>query len=171
MGKGASFLCLLVLVFGLSCKGSDSETHRRLSPAPSAAISFEQAFGVISHSCFPCHNVQTLPEVIRRTRRLKVEALGGEERLRLLVELENLYLLLKEGAPLNFVGKPEIHAQFESMPGELYTMLENGVMSPPWAPELMKAIGWPEVLYQPLTPEKRITLMLYVKPFSEKYLR
>lgn len=169
MGKGFYFSPLFMLVFGLACKGPSSESSRRL--VPSAAISFEQAFGVVSRSCFPCHHPQTLPEVIRRTRRLTDEEVGGEEPLRLLAELENLYVSLKAGVPLNFVGKREIHAQFESMPGELYTMLEHGVMSPPWAPELMKAIGWPEALYQPLTPEKRVTLMLYAKPFSEKYLR
>jgi len=164
---------LNVLMFGLflSCapeaKKAPEETQNTASQAQN--VSFEAAFSVITASCMPCHNVATLPTVIEKTRKASFSELDGEERVRIVNDLENLLAALKAGEPLNLVGEKEIQANFAAMPGELYTMLEKGVMSPAWAPALMKEIQWPQ--YQPLTPEKRVLLMQYAKPFSEKYLR
>lgn len=163
----------MVLNLGLflSCAPESKQVPKQEqnSSAQAQKVTFDQAFAVVSASCMPCHNLATLPAVIEKTRQASFQELDGEERVRIIHELEKLLEALKAGEPLNLVGEKELHQNFESMPGELYTMLEKGVMSPNWAPALMQQIQWPK--YQPLTPENRVLLMQYAKPFSEKYLR
>ncbi|PIQ24430.1 hypothetical protein COW36_24575 [bacterium (Candidatus Blackallbacteria) CG17_big_fil_post_rev_8_21_14_2_50_48_46] len=117
----------------------------------------------------PCHNHQTLPEVIVKTQSLNAQNIAGESRIRILKELKELRTAQASGSPLSFMREEDLKNQFLAMPGEFYNLLEKGNMPPSWAPELMKQIKWP--YYKPLTPKNRVLLLQYAKPYSEKYLR
>lgn len=158
-------VCLLAWL--VSCE--PNQHTRAATPAPSQSTDplFEQAFKVISSSCMPCHNRNTLPEVIARTQQADFKDIDGDTKLRILGELEGLQEAMKEGTPFSFTSREEMLKFFEAAPGELYTMVEKGVMPPPWATPLMKQIQLP---YVPLTPEKRVLILQFAKPYSEKYL-
>ena len=125
---------------------------------------------ILTASCMPCHSRTALPQVIERTKQASFPSVDGESRERILAELEELQLYIDEGLPISFAeDETELHKFFKSTPGEFYMMLEKGIMPPPWAPDLMKQINWPD--YKHLTTEERIELLKYSKPYSEKYLR
>jgi hypothetical protein len=152
-----------------ACEPSSPQTETHSAPTLTTSESdFQAAFAVIGKSCRPCHNRATLPEVIQRTRAATFSDIDGDTRVRLLSELEGLYGRMKDGEALSFTSESEIKRFLNEGPGEFYIMLEKGVMAPPWAPALMKHIGWEE--YVPLTVENRVKLLKFAKPYSEKFL-
>jgi hypothetical protein len=107
--------------------------------------------------------------VIDRLKAAKFSTVDGEDRIRVLKELEGLKEMQDSGSALGFSsGQEELMNLFESVPGGFFIMLEKGVMPPPWAPALMEAIDWPN--YERLSIENRIKLLQFAKPYSEKYL-
>lgn len=139
------------------------------SAATASPVVYSEVFKITYASCLPCHNRKTLPQVIERLKTAKVSTIDGEDRMRVLRELEGLQELLDSGSALGFSsGEKELMDLFESVPGGLFTMLEKGVMPPPWAPALMDAIDWPN--YARLTIDNRIKLLQFAKPYSEKYI-
>ncbi|MBF2055570.1 MAG: hypothetical protein IGS03_19130 [Candidatus Sericytochromatia bacterium] len=129
-------------------------------------------YPILHRSCMPCHNSGTLPQVIERVQNTDfppVDGDPGQTRERLLAELEELQQAMRDGLPLSYTNKEKVHQNFAMLPGEMYLLLEKGVMPPPWGPELLKAIGWED--YKPLTAEERVTLLRYAKPYSQPFLR
>ncbi len=150
---------------------ADSNAAAVLNQSASVAPGddFAEVQKILLSSCMPCHNRQNLPVVIDRVKKASFKDIDGDTRLRILGELEELEQYMKDGMPISFTGKEEVHKFFNATPGEFYMMLEKGLMPPPWAPELMKQIEWPS--YQKITIEKRLTLLKYAKPYTQKYLR
>lgn len=163
LGMLLSLTCLIGWLVG--CE-PDQQTRTNTSNQ-STDPAFEQAFTVISSSCMPCHNRNSLPQVIARARQADFKEIAGDTKPRILGELEELQEAMKAGTPFSFTSREEMLKFFEAAPGELYTMVEKGVMPPPWAVPLMKQIQWP---YVPLTPAKRVLILQFAKPYSEKYL-
>lgn len=168
--RSCLMLCTCFLLSSLStgCKQEAKNPIRQTSESP-PGDTFEGVFVALHNSCMPCHNHSTLPTVIARVKTADFSNIDGETRLRILGELEELKVLMDQGLPLSFVNKDNIHNAFTAMPGAFYTMLEKGSMPPSWAPRLMQEINWPH--YVPLNWDKRIELLKYAKPYSEKYLR
>lgn len=125
----------------------------------------------------PCHNRDRLPKVIDEIKQSSFAEIDGISRIRILAELEKLSAKIEQGAPLDYTQEATVHQNFKALPGALYTLVERGEMPPPWAPELMQKIsggmmqrtGW--FYYEPLSWERRIDLLRYAKPYSERYLR
>ena len=176
-------LALLVLLL-VSCNTSQKlvTAQREVSPSPIqssnldsprssvAPVAYSEVFRITYASCLPCHNRNTLPQVIERVKAATFSTVDGETRKRVLAELEGLKALQDSGSDLGFSsGQKELMSLFKSMPGALFTMLDKGVMPPPWAPDLMEAIDWPN--YERLSMEKRIKLLQFAKPYSEKYVK
>lgn len=132
-------------------------------------VSYEEISPILSRSCMPCHNRHTIGTVIERLEKHPVETLDGETRERVLAEIAELKQYMQDGVPVSFTSQEEIEKFLKAMPGEFYTMLEKGVMPPPFAPELMEHIGFTD--YQPLSWENRIKLLQYAKPYSKAYMR
>jgi hypothetical protein len=148
----------------------NAQASIQASPSPSTVnIAYSEVFRITYASCLPCHNRHTLPQVIERVKAGTFDSVDGEERLRILNELEGLKKRQDEGSALGFSsGQEELMNLFESIPGGFYIMLEKGVMPPPWAPDLMEAIDWPN--YERLSIENRIKLLQFAKPHSKRYL-
>ncbi|MGE3725890.1 MAG: hypothetical protein AB7I41_10080 [Candidatus Sericytochromatia bacterium] len=139
------------------------------TPVPSPSVAYSEVFRITYASCLPCHNRHTLPQVIDRLKAAKFSTVDGEDRVRILTELEGLKALQDSGSALGFSsGQEELMDLFESVPGGFFIMLEKGVMPPPWAPALMEAIDWPN--YERLSIENRVKLLQFAKPYSQKYL-
>lgn len=153
--------------FLLGC--TPQPAHRQSQNAPPKAPDFAQVFTIVSNSCMPCHNSATLPVMIQRLKALPDQEIGGDTRLRVLGELEELKGFMDHDLPISFVSETELKHFFKASPGALYLMLERSQMPPSWAPELMQVLHWPH--YKPLTWEDRITLLRYARPHSQKYLR
>lgn len=145
----------------------------KIAAAPNTSVPPAEDFAkiqkIITSSCMPCHNRQNLPVVISRVEKAGFKDIDGDTRQRILGELGELEQYMKDGMPISFTGKEEVHKFFNATPGEFYMMLEKGLMPPPWAPELMKQIEWAG--YQKLTIENRLELLKYAKPYTQKYLR
>lgn len=139
------------------------------SPPPISDEEFNKAQTIIASSCMPCHNRQTLPNVIALTQKATFKAIGSDTRPRILGELGELKNYMDSGLSISFTSKEELEKFFNATAGEFYLMLDKGLMPPPWAPELMQQIKWPH--YEKLTPAKRLELMKFSKPYTEKYLR
>ena len=140
-----------------------------VSSTSSPLITYGEVFKITYSSCLPCHNRHTLPQIIERVKTASFSDIDGETRLRILMELEGLKALMDSSTPLSFSsGQTELMQMFNAFPGALYTMLEKSVMPPPWAPELMQNIDWPN--YERLSVENRTKLLRFSKPYSEKYL-
>jgi hypothetical protein len=146
-----------------------SATSASPTPAPIPSVAYSEVFKITYSSCLPCHNRKTLPQVIERVKRSSADIIGDEERVRIIGELEELKAAQDEGVPLGFSsGQKELLQLFDALPGEFYTVLEKGVMPPSWAPALMDTIEWPNYTF--LTPENRAKLLIFGKPYAEKYL-
>lgn len=141
----------------------------QFSPPPISDADYNRVGGIIASSCMPCHNRQTLPGVISLTQKAGFKAIGDDTRLRILGELGELKNYMDSGTPISFTSKQEIQDFFGATAGEFYLMLEKGLMPPPWAPQLMEQIKWPN--YRRLSSEQRLELMRFAKPYTEKYLR
>lgn len=135
-------------------------------PATAAASDFAKVQQIMATSCMPCHNRQNLPVVIDQVKQAHFSSIGGKTRLRILAELEGLSQLMQDGLPLSFTSQEELHQFFLTNPGSFYTMLEKGVMPPPWGPDLIKELNWPG--YQALPIEDRLELMKYAKAAAQK---
>lgn len=159
-----SLLSLLLFLLPLSACSSDQEAADADVP-----VTFEQAHAVLATSCMPCHNRQTLPQVLEKVRLASFSEIDGESRLRIINELESLLAAILSGSPLDYSSAEHLQQNFQGMPGEFYNVLEKGVMPPSWAPELMRQIQWSG--YTPLTPANRVLLLRFAKPASQKYLR
>lgn len=171
-----NFLCTaFILVGSAGCEESSSARTKSDEQAQASAyqkapqVSYEDISPIISMSCMPCHNRHTIGTVIKRLENHPVEDLDGETRERVLAEIGELRQYMEDGVPVSFTSQQEIEKFLKAMPGEFYTMLEKGVMPPPFAPELMKHIGFTD--YQPLSWENRIKLLQYAKPYSKAYMR
>lgn len=132
-------------------------------------VNYEDVRPILSMSCMPCHNRHTIGTVIERLEKHSVETLDGETRERVLAEIGELRQYMEDGVPLSFTSQQEMEKFFKAAPGEFYTMLEKGVMPPPFAVELMEHIGFTD--YTPLSWENRIKLLQYAKPYSKAYMR
>ncbi len=175
---------LLVFVFVAGCTSPQEQVNSQTqtkpqtqsaatassaAPVPSPSVAYSEVFRITYASCLPCHNRHTLPQVIERLKAAKFSTVDGEDRFRVLKELEGLKEMQDSGSALGFSsGQEELMNLFESVPGGFFIMLEKGVMPPPWAPALMEAIDWPN--YERLSIENRIKLLQFAKPYSEKYL-
>jgi len=171
-------VCFVFLLFLASaCKPQAEEasaspyqdsqkTHYSAAGEPA---DYNQVARSLSASCMPCHNQAALSQVIERVKAAEFKEIDGETRLRILGELEELKAYMDDGVPISFTSKEKVDQFIKVTPGEFYMMLEKGVMPPPWAPELMKAINWPN--YQALELQDRVEMLKYAKPFSQKYLR
>ena len=161
------------LLIGCPTAPNDLESNKPLSStqaaSPTNEVDFQKVGNIMRQSCMPCHNKSYLPQVINRVKVAKFKEIDGDTRLRILAELEELQRFMDEGIPISFTSEEQVHKFFRAVPGELYLMLEKGVMPPPWAPELMKQINWPS--YTPLSWENRIEILRYAKPYSQQYLR
>lgn len=165
-----SLALLSSFLFVLSCR-SEGESSKTTAQKVSAqtAPEFQEIYGILTASCMPCHNRETLPQVIDKVKTASFQDIDGETRLRILGELEELAQYMKDGMPISFTGEQELHRFFAVTPGEFYMMLEKGMMPPPWAHAMFEKIEWPG--YKTLGFEERVRLMQYAKPHSEKYLR
>lgn len=180
LAPGLTLLFLLLLACNTSHKPVTSSKQSSSEPAPNsqianikastAPVAYSEVFRITYASCLPCHNRNTLPQVIERVQAASFDTVDGETRLRVLGELEGLKALQDSGSDLGFSsGQQELMSLFKSMPGALYTMLDKGVMPPPWAPDLMEAIDWPN--YERLSADKRVKLLQFAKPYSEKFVK
>ncbi|PIQ23550.1 hypothetical protein COW36_13840 [bacterium (Candidatus Blackallbacteria) CG17_big_fil_post_rev_8_21_14_2_50_48_46] len=146
-----------------------TQTSATPTASPSPAIAYSEVFRITYFSCLPCHNRKTLPQVIERVKAAHFDTVDGEDRLRVLAELEGLKDRQDKGEALGFSsGQEELMHLFGGIPGGFYIMLERGVMPPPWAPDLMQAIDWPN--YERLSIENRAKLLQFAKPHSERYI-
>lgn len=140
------------------------------SPQASSPSGSEPTFAkvqqIMTESCMPCHNRQSLPMVIERVKQASFTQISGQSRLRLLTELEQLKQLMEKGLPISFDSQEELHKFFDAEPGTLFLMVEKGVMPPAWSAELMQQINWPG--YQALTIENRIELLKYAKSYTKQ---
>lgn len=178
MGKAYFLICTtLYLALGSACKSdtipkekdpyvSSQKTHYSEAGEPA---DYHQIARGLSSSCMPCHNHATLTQVIERVKKADFQEIEGETRLRILNGLENLKTSMDQGLPISFTSQAQVDQFIKVTPGEFYMMLEKGLMPPPWAPELMRAINWPN--YEVLALEDRVEMLKYAKPFSQKYLR
>lgn len=164
---------MLGLLLGTGCRPEAKQTKQSPTPVASAVALSDDDFlrvqTIIASSCMPCHNRQTLPLVIEQTRKSNFKGLGRDTKLRVVGELEELENYMKSGLSISFTGKEELHRFFSSTAGEFYLMLDKQVMPPPWAQDLMTELKWPG--YKPLSPDERLELMRYAKPYTERYLR
>lgn len=168
--KMSALLMFLTLTACLPQNTQKTSEQQASSVQASSSPRFYGSVSVsIQNSCMPCHNKQTLPEVIERVQKARFQAIAGLSRERILAELEELKGAIEEGLPLDYQEKASVHQNLKSLPGELYLMLEKGQMPPRWAPELMQIIDW--YYYEPLSPERRMEFLNYAKADSEKYLR
>lgn len=133
-------------------------------PSSNSDDEFIKVQDIMSKSCLPCHSRQSLPLVISQLKQANVDQIEGQNRLRIVAELESLERLMEAGNALSFEDKREVHQFFEGHPGSLYIMLERGKMPPAWAPALMKQISWSG--YQELSIENRIELLKYAKSYA-----
>lgn len=172
--RGVMFLggCIAVLL-SVACDPASNpkaqENEHQGAAVQKPVATYEDISPIISRSCMPCHNRHTIGTVIERLEAHSVDALDGETRERVLAEIGELRQYMEDGVPVSFTSQQEIEKFLKAMPGEFYTMLEKGVMPPPFAPELMKHIGFTD--YQPLSWENRIKLLQYAKPYSKAYMR
>ncbi|MEZ0370639.1 MAG: hypothetical protein ACAI44_16230 [Candidatus Sericytochromatia bacterium] len=164
--KRAVALSLFMAGFMPGCKPQDQQA-KTMTELPDA--DFNKIQTIIASSCMPCHNRQTLPEIVARTKKAGFKAIEGDTRSMILDDLHELEAYMESGLSISFTSKEELHKFFAATPGEFYMMLEKGLMPPPWAPGLMQEIKWPH--YQPLSPANRVELLKYSKPYTEKYLR
>lgn len=157
----------------LGCNPQDKESEHKQTQASEPPLPSQEEFlrvqTIIASSCMPCHNSQTLPDVIARTEKAGFKDIDGDTKARILGELDELQNYMKSGTPISFTDQQVLHQFFKATPGEFYMMLDKGLMPPPWAQELMKEIKWPN--YHPLQSAERIELLTYSKPFAQKYLR
>ena len=145
------------------------KVQTKIMSPPAPQMSYGEVFKITYTSCLPCHNKNTLPQVIEKVKAASFAEVAGEPRSRILAELEELKAVMTDSPPFSFSsGEKELKEFFNAFPGEFHLMLERGVMPPPWAPELMKAIAWPN--YKKLGVQERIKLLRFAKPFSSKYL-
>ncbi len=149
--------------------GAYQDSQKTHYSAAGEPADYNQVARALSSSCMPCHNQAALSEVIKRVKAADFKEIDGETRLRILGELEELKVYMDEGVPISFTSKAQVDQFIKVTPGEFYMMLEKGGMPPPWAPDLMKAINWPN--YEILKLEDRVEMLKYAKPFSQKYLR
>lgn len=169
---------IVALLFFVACYQQSEEQVLDESQAlqsvqiKESGVDFQrEVYPILHRSCMPCHNSGTLPQVIERVQNTDFAAIDGDPgqtRERLLAELEELQQNMADGMPLSYTNKEKVHKNFAMLPGEMYLLLEKGVMPPPWGPELLKAIGWED--YQPLSAEERVTLLRYAKPYSQAFL-
>lgn len=170
-------ICLLSLLCVLSaCQSGVASSS--LTPAPSASPSpvkaqsadaaYERAAAIISHSCMPCHNRQTLPEVMALTQAASFQKIGNMTRARILGELGKLKTDMDNGLPISFTSKQALEDFFKVTRGEFYVRLEKGLMPPAWAPEWMQELKWG---YQRLDAQERLELMRFARPYAENYLQ
>lgn len=170
-------VCVTLAVMLPACKPSaqhqeaaaSASSTADSSPPPISDEEFNKAQTIIASSCMPCHNRQTLPNVMALTKAAKFKAIGSDTRLRILGELGELKNYMDSGLSISFTSKDELQKFFGATAGEFYLMLDKGLMPPPWAPELMQQIKWPH--YEKLTSAKRLELMKFSKPYTERYLR
>lgn len=180
LATGLTLVFLLLLACNSTPKPVTASNQASSKPLPNSQttsiaasatpVAYSEVFRITYASCLPCHNRNTLPQVIERVQAASFDTVDGETRLRVLGELEGLKALQDSGSDLGFSsGQEELMSLFKSMPGALYTMLDKGVMPPPWAQDLMEAIDWPN--YERLSAEKRIKLLQFAKPYSEKFVK
>lgn len=167
-------LLLLVCAFQ-GCRSISSEnTHTAEKTSHQTSytdpvVSYEEISPIISMSCMPCHNRNTIGTVIERLEKHPVQTLDGETRDRVLAEIAELRQYMQDGVPVSFTSQQDIEKFLKAAPGEFYIMLQKGVMPPSFAPQLMEHIGFTE--YKPLSWENRIKLLQYAKPYSKAYMR
>lgn len=170
----------LILVFFLSAltacprRTADSKQQenekQHIQAVSNEELQYEDVSDIFANSCMPCHNHEFLPQLIARLEKAEhVKELDGDSRERVLAELYGLKERMDNGEPISFVSEKQVMAFLKQNPGEMYLMLENGVMPAAFAEDLMQAVNWPK--YTRLSPEDRVRLLIFAKPYSQDYLR
>lgn len=171
MRLAISVMLLASLTFLTACpQQQGQETSEVQTISETKTVKYEDVSDIFSNSCMPCHNHEFLPQVIQRLEDKKdVKEVDGETRERILAELYGLKARMDDGEPISFVSEKEVMKFLKSTPGEMYLMLEKGVMPASFAEDLMRVTEWPK--YKTITPEERMRLLLFTKPYSKDYMR
>lgn len=168
---------LIVSVLLAACQPAEkkpptSQASQRASPQVSqisipeeSPADYSLVASIIANSCLPCHNRQTLGDVIQLTQDARFAGAGDETRLRVLAALQRLASDMDEGIARNFTTQQEIEQLMHLNPELLPLVLEKGVMPPQWASDLMRKIDWPN--YQALTVENRVEILQYTTQWPQ----
>lgn len=151
---------------GMTHVGQSNDINK--SPRPSSSkkkkVYFGETYSVIVKSCMPCHNKRTLPNIIKEVKQANFKEIEEETKARIVGALEGLLQRQEEGELLSFDSEKNIQKFYRIAPGAMYTMVNLNVMPPPFAPELMKTIGYNR--YVELSMQERIKLLKYANQYS-----
>lgn len=158
-----TIMFFLVLISGNS-KVPGAHSQILVSKESGSQVLFKQAHSIMKRSCMPCHNKHRVSCLAQAIKRQDFKSIDGESRLRIVSAIKGLSEMIDEGMNLSFTSEKEIKQFLKEMPGGLYTMVDKGVMPPPWAPDLMKTLYLHT--YRPLSVDDRIVLQKFAVKHS-----